>query len=128
MRLLLDTCTFLWMVSDKAQLSEACRVHLVDPANEVFLSPVSEWEICIKHKLGQLTLSEPPGQFLPKYRAMHGISELALDELSVLQAPRLPEIHKDPFDRMLICQAIAHSMVILTPDRLITQYPVRTVW
>jgi len=51
-----------------------------------------------------------------------------VDELSVLQVPRLPEIHKDPFDRMLICQAIAHSMAILTPDPLITQYPVRTVW
>ncbi len=75
MRFLLDTCTFLWMVSDKARLSE-----------------------------------------------------LALDELSVLQLPRLPEIHKDPFDRLLICQAIAHSMIILTPDPLITQYPVRTVW
>lgn len=128
MRLLLDTCTFLWMVSNQARLSETCRIYLVDPANEVFLSAVSAWEICIKHKLGQLTLSDPPGRFLPKYRAMHGISELALDELSVLQVPRLPEIHKDPFDRMLICQAIAHGMTILTPDPLITQYPVRTIW
>lgn len=128
MRFLLDTCTFLWMVSDKARLSEACRSHLVDPANEVFLSAVSAWEICVKHKQKGLTLAEPPGQFVPKYRSMHGVSELALDELSALQLPRLPEIHKDPFDRMLICQAIAHGLIILTPDPLITQYPVRTIW
>ncbi|MEX2163605.1 MAG: type II toxin-antitoxin system VapC family toxin [Sulfuricaulis sp.] len=128
MRFLLDTCTFLWMVSDQARLSEACRNNLVDPANEVLLSSVSAWEICIKHKLGGLTLSEAPQQFVPKFRAMHGVSELALDEPSVLQLPRLPDIHKDPFDRVLVCQAIEHGLTILTPDPLITQYPVRTAW
>ncbi len=128
MRLLLDTCAFLWMVSDKTQISAACRAHLVDPTNEVFLSPVSAWEICIKHKLGRLTLTEPPQQFVPEQRKLHGIDSLPLDEDSVLQLPRLPAHHKDPFDRVLICQAIAHSMAILTPDPLITQYPVRTLW
>ena len=128
MKLLLDTCTFLWAVSDQARLSETCRQQLIDPANETFLSAVSAWEICVKQKSGGLTLAEPPERFIPKYRAMHGISELALDEPSVLQLLRLPEPHKDPFDRMLICQAIAHSMTILTPDPLITRYPVRTVW
>jgi PIN domain nuclease of toxin-antitoxin system len=59
---------------------------------------------------------------------MHGIAELALDEPAVLQLTRLPEIHKDPFDRMLICQAIAHGLIILTPDPLIGQYPLRTLW
>ena len=128
MRLLLDTCTFLWMVSDEARLSETCRNILIDPANEAFLSTVSAWEICVKQGLGGLTLAEPAERFIPKYRTMHGISDLALDELSVLQTTRLPAIHKDPFDRMLICQAIAHGLVILTPDPWITQYPVRTAW
>ena len=128
MRLLLDTCTFLWMVSDEARLSETCRNILIDPANEAFLSTVSAWEICVKQGLGRLTLAEPAERFIPKYRTMHGISDLPLDEPSVLQTTRLPAIHKDPFDRMLICQAIAHGLVILTPDPLITQYPVRTAW
>ena len=128
MRLLLDTCTFLWMVSDEARLSETCRNILIDPANEAFLSTVSAWEICVKQGLGGLTLAEPAERFIPKYRTMHGISDLALDEPSVLQTTRLPVIHKDPFDRMLICQAIAHGLVILTPDPLITRYPVRTAW
>lgn len=82
----------------------------------------------LQAEAGGLTLTEPPERFIPKYRTMHGIFELALDELSVLQLTRLPEIHKDPFDRMLICQAIVHSLTILTPDPLITQHPVRAVW
>ncbi len=128
MRLLLDTCTFLWAVSDQPKLSRACREVLVDPANEVFLSAVSAWEICVKSTSGGLTLAEPAGQFVPKYRAAHGFQPLPLDEAAVLQLPRLPEHHRDPFDRMLICQAIAHGMTLLTPDPLITRYPVATAW
>ncbi|MCC7483934.1 MAG: type II toxin-antitoxin system VapC family toxin [Burkholderiales bacterium] len=128
MRLLLDTCTFLWMVGDKARLSDACRSILVDPANDVLLSSVSAWEICVKAGLGGLTLAEPAERFIPRYRTMHEVSELPLDEPSVLQLVHLPAIHKDPFDRMLICQAIAHGLTILTPDPLIIRYPVRTAW
>ena len=61
-------------------------------------------------------------------RRQHGITGLPLDEESVLQAHRLPPLHRDPFDRMLICQAIVHGMAILTPDPLISQYAVRVVW
>jgi len=94
----------------------------------VYLSPVSAWEIIIKHRLGRLPLPEPPHEFVKKWRDMHLIASLPLDEASVLQLSRLPEYHKDPFDRMLICQAIANSLVILTPDTHITRYPVRTAW
>lgn len=75
-----------------------------------------------------MPLPQPPQQFIPAQRRAHGIETLPLDEDAVLQLPRLPDIHKDPFDRMLICQAIAHGMTILTPDPLITRYPVRTAW
>lgn len=128
MKLLLDTCTFLWMVSDKVQLSENSQSLLIDPNNELFLSPASVWEICVKHKRGGLTLTDPPERFISEQRKMHSIETLPLDEISVLQLPNLPEIHKDPFDRMLICQAIAHGLIIVTPDPMITQYPVRTTW
>ncbi len=128
MKLLLDTCTFLWMVSDKVQLSENSQPLLIDPNNELFLSPASVWEICVKHKRGGLTLTDPPERFISEQRKMHSIETLPLDEISVLQLPNLPEIHKDPFDRMLICQAIAHGLIIVTPDPMITQYPVRTTW
>ena len=128
MRLLLDTCTFLWAVDDQSRLSEVARSLVIDPGNEVFLSAVSAWEITLKQYGGRLTLSEPALQFVPKYRAAHRFLELPLDETSALRLGQLPSAHKDPFDRMLICQAIAHGLAIVTPDPLIICYPVRTFW
>lgn len=128
MRLLLDTCTFLWLVGSPGKLSPAARSLVADFGHDLLLSSVSAWEITIKWKLGGLSLSESPDRFVPKYRALHSISELSLDELSVMQLVRLPDLHRDPFDRMLICQAIAHGLAIVTPDPLLTQYPVRVLW
>ena len=99
-----------------------------DQGNEAFLSAVSAWEIAVKNLLGGLKLSEPPERFVPKYRSAHKIESLVLNEEMVLQVRRLPRLHRDPFDRMLVCQAIAEGMAILTPDELIRQYPVKTIW
>lgn len=128
MNILLDTCTFLWIVSDSPELSDTARKSFSDPANEVYLSVVSAWEIIVKHDLGKLPLPEPPHEFIKKWRVRHDIDSLPLDEAAVLQLSRLPGYHKDPFDRILICQAIAGSLVILTPDPRITSYPVRAEW
>lgn len=128
MKILLDTCTFLWIVSDSPDLSGAARKLFSDPANEVYLSVASAWEIIVKHDLGKLPLPEPPHDFIKKWRTRHDIDSLPLDEAAVLQLSRLPGYHKDPFDRILICQAIAGGLVILTPDPHITGYPVRTEW
>ena len=128
MNILLDTCTFLWVASDSPELSNKAKNLFKDPDNEVYLSVASAWEIIVKHNLGKLPLPEPPHKFIYKWRTRHQIASLSLDEASVLQLSRLPEYHKDPFDRILICQAIANSLVILTPDNHITQYPVRTEW
>jgi len=127
-KILLDTCTFLWIVSDSPDLSGAARKLFSDPANEVYLSVASAWEIIVKHDLGKLPLPEPPHDFIKKWRTRHDIDSLPLDEAAVLQLSRLPGYHKDPFDRILICQAIAGGLVILTPDPHITGYPVRTEW
>jgi PIN domain nuclease of toxin-antitoxin system len=126
--ILLDTCTFLWIVSGSSELSDTARRLFSDPGNEVYLSVASAWEIIVKHKLGKLPLPELPHEFIKKWRTRHEIDSLPLDEAAVLQLSRLPEYHKDPFDRILICQAIAGGMVILTPDLHIGQYPVRTEW
>jgi len=128
MRVLLDTSTFLWVISDAPELSAHARELFVDPGNEVYLSSVSAWEMAIKHALGRLPLPEPPERFVPSQRKQHGIEPLQLDEEAALHLTRLPLLHKDPFDRMLVCQAIVHNFVILTPDKLVNQYPVRTVW
>jgi len=126
--ILLDTCTFLWIVSGSAELSVTARHLFAEPANEVFLSVASAWEIIVKHKLGKLPLPEPPHDFIKKWRTRHEIDSLPLGEEAVLQLSRLPDYHKDPFDRILVCQAIAGGMVVLTPDPRITAYPVRTEW
>ena len=128
MNILLDTCTFLWLVSDSEELSLTARLLFEDPANDVYLSVGSAWEIIVKHNLGKLPLPELPHNFIKNNRISHRIDSLPLDEAAVLQLSRLPEYHKDPFDRILICQAIAGGMTILTPDTHISRYPVRVEW
>lgn len=128
MKLLRDICTFFRAIDKRAQLSDWARALIVDPGNEVYLSAISAWEIALKQERGNLVLLEPAFSYVPKQRRTHGYLELPLDESAALRSGRLPAVHKDPFDRMLVCQAIEHGLVILTPDAHINQYPVRTVW
>ena len=128
MKLLLDACSFLWITTAQTELSSAARAAFEDEANETYLSVVSGWEIAIKNNRRNLSLPEPVEIFLPRARTLHKIESLSLQEEALLQLPHLPSLHRDPFDRMLVCQAIAEGMAILTPDELIRQYPVRTIW
>jgi PIN domain nuclease of toxin-antitoxin system len=128
MNLLLDTCTFLWIATGDESLSTSARKLFVDPANQVFLSAVSVWEIAVKHSLGKLPLPRPLSVLVPAERQRHQIQPLPLDEATALFCAKLPELHKDPFDRMLVCQAIMAGLTLLTPDPLVSQYPVATVW
>ncbi len=128
MNLLLDTCTFLWSIEGGGAVSESARAALADPANDIYLSSVSAWEIAVKHALGKLPLPEPPEKYVPSQRSARGIEPLALDEEAALQLPRLPPLHRDPFDRMLVCQALVGGLTVVTPDADIARYPVRTLW
>ena len=128
MKLLLDTCTFLWWCEGSEKVPKDIRSLLSDPAHDVYVSAVSTWEITIKYGLGKLPLPARPDVFVPTRRERYAFESLPIDEASVLQLPRLPPLHQDPFDRLLICQAIEHGMTLLTPDRLISQYPVRISW
>ena len=128
MRILLDTCTFLWLTIGKDGLSPNAIDAFSDPQNEVYLSAVSAWEINVKYRLGKLPLPLPPDKFIPKERKRHLVTSLELTEPDPLHLCKLPVPHNDPFDRMLVCQSIEHSLTILTPDPLISQYPVRCLW
>ena len=128
MRLLLDTCTFLWLIAEPERLTERARTHLLDPDNEVFLSAASVWECAIKHKQGRLPLPFDPARFLAEQRVAHGIAALPIDEEAVAQIGKLPDHHRDPFDRILVCQAIVGGMSLVTPDEGIARYPVQLVW
>ena len=127
-RYLLDTCSFLWLVAGSDALPEAARDIIRDPGNEIFLSVVSAWEIAVKHSSGKLPLPQRPDRFVREQREGHALASLPLLEAHVLTLTKLPGIHQDPFDRMLVCQAIAEGLIILTPDEAISQYPVRTAW
>ncbi len=93
MRILLDTCTFLWILSEAPELSLEAIDLFTAPEHEVFLSSVSTWEIAVKHGLGRLPLPEPPTEFVPAMRTAHGIEPLSLDEESTLHVSRLPFYH-----------------------------------
>lgn len=128
MKLLLDTCTFLWIVGGHRALPARVVDLFRAPDNEVYLSAASVWEIALKHALGRLPLPEPPERFVPGERTAHAIAALPIDEESALHLSHLPALHRDPFDRMLVSQAIVHGLAILTPDPLVSQYPARTLW
>ena len=128
MKCLLDTCTFLWIIAGATELSPAAKELFANPANEVLLSVVSVWELSVKHALGKLPLPSAIERFVVEQRKRHGIAALLLHEQAVLHLHKLPALDRDPFDRMLICQAIEHDCVLLTPDPLIAQYPIRAQW
>lgn len=128
MTLLVDTAAFLWWATGSSRLSKRAREALTDPGNEVHLSAASTWEIALKHALGKLPLPEEPETLIPRLRAGHRVDELPLSEAATLQLPKLPPLHRDPFDRMLVCQAIAHGMTLVTSDPVVRRYPVRTLW
>jgi PIN domain nuclease of toxin-antitoxin system len=127
MRILLDTHIFLWFISGDTRLLTDLRDAIRDSDNEVYLSSVSVWEAVVKYQLGKLSLPETPDTYLPQQRDRHQIASLALDESSVVQLAKLPPLHRDPFDRMLICQALQNGLTIATVDAAVRAYSV-SVW
>jgi PIN domain nuclease of toxin-antitoxin system len=123
MKLLLDTHIFLWLIDDDKRLSAQYRQAIQDPNNEKFLSVVSIWECVIKYQIGKLNFSSSPETYLPKERRKHLIKTLTVDENSIAQLIKLPLLHKDPFDRLIMAQALQHNLIIMTEDKLILAYP-----
>jgi PIN domain nuclease of toxin-antitoxin system len=128
MKILLDTCTFLWIAAGSPRLSKNAAAVFLDRNSERYLSSASAWEIAIKYAAGKLSLPERPDVFVPRVRDESSIGPLEIDEESALRAGRLPALHSDPFDRMLVAQAIVHGLTILTPDPEIERYGVRVLW
>ncbi len=126
MRFLLDTHIFLWFITSDRQLSNATSSLIRDPQNEVYLSAASVWEIVVKHQIGKLPLPASPEIFIPEQRQKHRIATLAIDEQTVSYLPTLLSLHRDPFDRILICQALQHDLTIITVDTAVLGYPIKT--
>lgn len=127
MKILLDTHIFLWFITGDARLSMHIQDAIRNLDNEVYLSVVSVWEALVKYQLGKLPLSESPETYLPEQRDRHLITSLSLDEGSVAQLVKLPSLHRDPFDRMLICQALQYGLTIVTIDAAIRAYSINVL-
>src|SRR5271154_6806774 len=122
MKILLDAHVFLWYISADPQLPVAFRNAIRDPANEVYLSVASMWEAVIKYALGKLPLPEAPAEYLPRQREAHRIATLPVEEAALVYLAGLPSLHRDPFDRMLIAQALQHGMQLATVDIAVRAY------
>lgn len=122
MRLLFDTHVFLWYITADPKLPASFRAAGQDPANEVYLSVASVWEAVIKYHLGKLPLPAPPADYLPRQRDAHGIASLPIDEGAMSHLASLPPIHRDPFDRLLVAQALQHGLMLATVDPDVSSY------
>lgn len=124
MRLLLDTHVFLWYITADSRPPAPFLAAIREPANEVYLSAASVWEAVIKHGLGKLPLPSPPADYLPQQRDAHGIAALPIDEGAMTHLAGLPALHRDPFDRRLVAQALQHGLTLATVDPDVIAYPV----
>lgn len=127
MKLLLDTHIFLWYITNDEHLSAIVSSNIRDENNEVYLSAVSVWEALVKYSLGRLAIPSPADEYLRAKQEQHRIVELPLASASIGPLLRLPPLHRDPFDRMLICQAIHHGLTLVTADEHILRYPSASV-
>ena len=128
MKILVDTCTFLWLATDDVALSDHARDLATDPSNVVYLSAVSAWEIAIKARLGRLPLPSPPPEYVPARRRALQLERLDFGEEAAAHVALLPDLHADPFDRALVAQGVVGGLTILTPDKAIRAYPVLSRW
>jgi len=127
-RLLLDTQTFLWAVGAPERLSSRARRTIQLASNEILVSAASAWEIAIKVGLGRLELPDRPQRFVPDQMAANAFEPLAIQVRHALQVAELPDIHRDPFDRLLVAQASVEGLVLVTADRQLRKYPIETLW
>jgi PIN domain nuclease of toxin-antitoxin system len=125
---LLDTNVWLWTVWDPERIAPPVRVVVGDVFNEVFLSAATSWEIAIKAASGKLKLPEAPDTYVPRRMGEQGFRPLPVSHLHALAVFALPSHHRDPFDRLLVAQAKAENLVLVTADRVLQKYPVQVLW
>lgn len=128
MNYLLDTHVFLWLDHNPKRLSEQVKTICADGENKLFLSIVSVWEIQIKVQLGKLATPTTLSEIIDKQFSTNQIELLNIDLKHVFGLSTLAPHHKDPFDRLLIVQAIEEQLALLTDDSVIKRYPVPTIW
>jgi PIN domain nuclease of toxin-antitoxin system len=125
-RVLLDTHAWLWMLTEPERLGDALAI-VEDARNELLLSAASSWEIAIKYTLGRLPLPEPPAAYVPARIASTGVTPLAVEHSHALAVAELPDHHRDPFDRILVAQAVLEAVPIVSGDQALARYEVEVI-
>lgn len=128
MKFLLDTHALIWWDENPARLGSKALAACLDAGNELWLSVASVWEIQIKMMLGRLALSKPLKHLIDDQVKQNGMLILPVKFDHILRLESLPDRHKDPFDRLLVAQALEENCVLMSHDPMIAQYPVTTVW
>lgn len=128
MRALLDTNSFLWFISGNDKLSEAAKVFISDFNNELILSTASLWEIAIKVSIGKLELLQPYGKLIPQQLEENDIDVLPIKLKHLTKLIELSFHHRDPFDRLIIAQALMEKIPIISADTIFKDYPVELIW
>lgn len=128
MRLLLDSHAFLWSAVDDARLPQAVRDLIEDAGTRVSVSVVTTWELTLKVLAGRLRLPKPPAEHFEEHIELFRLDVLPIHQRHVAAIPELPTIHADPFDRMLVAQALVDDLDLVTGDEVVRSYPIRTVW
>jgi PIN domain nuclease of toxin-antitoxin system len=126
-RVLLDTQVWLWMQASPERFNDHARSLVEDPASTLMLSAASSWEIAIKHRLGKLELPEPPDVYVPDRMRSGGVTALPVEHSHALRVSRLEPHHRDPFDRLLVAQALVEHVPILSADPVFARYGVEHV-
>ena len=128
MKLLLDTHAFLWWIAASPKLSRKAKSAIAKASNRCLVSVASGWEIAIKLSLGQLKVDAALDRFIPEQLALNGFEPLAIDFKHTARVARLPFHHRDPFDRLLVAQALEEELAVVTADPVFAQYGVKRVW
>ena len=127
-RLLLDTHAFLWFVTEDPKLSAAAQRMIAAGSNEPLLSAACVWEIVIKVSIGRLPIPGPLDSFIPEQLSTNRIALLPIELKHLLEIARLPLHHRDPFDRLLIAQAVVEGIPIVSADPAFDRYPIERIW
>ena len=128
MRVLLDTHSFLWLVTNDDNLSELARSVFLNPDSTLFVSAVTGFEISVKFSLGKLKLSEPPREFVENRLRNNALTALPVTLAHTYRLANLPFHHRDPFDRLLVSQALEEDVPVLSADAILSQYGVERLW
>ncbi len=128
MRVLLDTHAFLWLVTDDPQLSQTAKEVFLEGQNELLLSAVSGFEIAVKYSLGKLSLKETPATFIKNRVQANALTPFPLTVEHAVQLQNMPFHHRDPFDRLLVAQALIENIPILSADTVLSAYSVSRIW